>query len=238
MLKYLFFLALGFAPLIQSCSNAQCQPGGTIFAAAAFSEKLQACPDAVLLDVRTPEEFEKGHLVNALNINWNSQDFGSLTAKLDKSKPVFVYCLSGGRSTAAAEKMRADGFKTVVELEGGIMKWRTAKLPETKGDPLKTTGMSPSDFEALLKTDKLVLVDFYADWCVPCKKMEPYLNEIKQEMADKVSVLRINADDNQNILQHLGIEALPVLLIYKNGRQVWRNEGFIEKAGVVAQLGQ
>jgi thioredoxin len=81
------------------------------------------------------------------------------------------------------------------------------------------------------------LVDFYADWCAPCKKMAPYLEEIKTDMADRVSVVRINADDNQRMVKQLGIDALPVLLIYKNGVSVWRNEGFIEKADVVAKLG-
>jgi rhodanese-related sulfurtransferase len=155
---------------------------------------MKSCSEAVLLDVRTAEEFEKGHLSKALNIDWNGDDFVAKIAPLDKSKPIFIYCLSGARSAAAAAKMRSDGFKTVVELQGGILKWRASNLPETKGDPVKTAGMSQPDFEALLKTEKLVLIDFYADWCAPCKKMAPYLEEIKAEMAEKVSVVRINAD--------------------------------------------
>ncbi len=236
MHKYLFFLLLAFLPFVQqSCSN-RCQPEGTILPAAAFSEKMKACPDGVLLDVRTPEEFAKGHLPNALNINWTSADFAKDITTLDKSKPVFIYCLSGARSADAAEKMRADGFQTVVELQGGIMKWRTAALPETKDDPNRTAGMSQAAFDNLVKTDKLVLIDFYADWCAPCKKMAPYLEEIKNEMADQVNVVRINADDNQFIVQQLRLDALPVLLIYKNGVPVWKNVGFIEKSAVVAQL--
>lgn len=234
MKKHTLFLLLAFVPLLEFCSNAQ--PEGTLLPATAFSEKLQSSPDAVLLDVRTPEEFGKGHLPNALNIDWNGNDFAAKTAQLDKSKPVFVYCLSGARSAAAANKLRADGFATVIGLEGGILKWRAANLPETKGDPAKTAGMSQSDYEALLQSDKLVLVDFYADWCGPCKKMAPYLEQIKTEMADRVMVVRINADDNQNIMKSLGIDALPVLLIYKNKVPVWRNAGFIEKADVVAKL--
>lgn len=234
MKKYTFFLLLGLVPLAQFC---QSQPAVKILAAADFSKKLNATPDAVVLDVRTPEEFVKGHLPNALNIDWNSAGFDADIATLDKSKPVFVYCLSGARSTAAAQKMRADGFKTVIELQGGIMKWRAARLPETANDPSKTAGIDKAALDALLKTDKLVLVDFYADWCAPCKKMAPYLEELKTDMADSVIVVRINADDNQRLVKQLGIDALPVLLIYKNGVSVWRNEGFIEKADVVAKLG-
>lgn len=236
MKNYAFLLLLGLIPLIQSCSNAQCQPGGTIFEAADFSKKLAACPDAVLLDVRTPEEFETGHLQNALNIDWNAADFSQKIASIDKSKPVFVYCLSGGRSGAAAEKMRADGFKTVVEMQGGMLKWRAAKLPETTGPAAKSGGMSQADFEALLKTEKLVLVDFYADWCAPCKKMAPFLDEIKNEMAEKVAVVRINTDHNPALAEALGVDALPTLLICKNGKTVWRNAGFLGKAEIVAKL--
>lgn len=236
MKKYTIFLLFGLVPLVQSCSNAQCQPGGTIFEAAEFSKKLTACSDAVLLDVRTPEEFETGRLQNALNIDWNAADFSQKITSIDKSKPVFVYCLSGGRSGAAAAKMRADGYRTVVEMQGGILKWRAAKLPETTGQSVKSGGMSQADFEALLKTEKLVLIDFYADWCAPCKRMAPYLEEIKTGMADKVTVVRINADDNPALMKSMGIDALPELMIYKNGSPVWRNSGFIEKADVVAKL--
>jgi thioredoxin len=96
--------------------------------------------------------------------------------------------------------------------------------------------MSKQQFDALLLSDKLVLIDFYADWCAPCKKMKPYLDEISNDMADKVVVIRINADDNQSLCKDLKIDALPVLHLYKNKTPIWTNTGFIEKAEVVKQL--
>jgi thioredoxin len=96
--------------------------------------------------------------------------------------------------------------------------------------------MSKQQFDALLSSDKLVLIDFYADWCAPCKKMKPYLDEISRDMADKVVVIRINADDNQALCKELKIDALPVLQLYKNKTLSWTNAGFIEKAEVVKQL--
>lgn len=86
---------------------------------------------AVLLDVRTPEEFKEGHLSKAINKNVNDQDFGNYTSKLDKKKIYFVYCLAGKRSHKAAVDMRQKGF-TVYELEGGIENWQTSKLPVVK----------------------------------------------------------------------------------------------------------
>jgi thioredoxin len=96
--------------------------------------------------------------------------------------------------------------------------------------------MTKAQFDAMLVTDKVVLVDFYADWCGPCKKMKPYLEEIKSEMADQVLLIRINADDNQALCKEMKIDALPVLLVYKKQVLTWKNLGFIEKEEVVKEL--
>ncbi len=233
-MKLIYTLGIAVFTLLYSCSNLQSQNNKTHLSATEFSEKLKQTSSPALLDVRTPEEFEKGHLENAKNIDWNGDDFDSKISSLDKNKPVFVYCLSGGRSSSAAEKMRSDGFKEVYELNGGIMKWRAANLPETTKNT--NLGMSKNQFENLLTSNKLVLIDFYADWCMPCKKMKPYLEEISKEMKDKVVVVRINADDNQGLCKELKVDALPVLQLYKNKSLVWNNQGFIEKKEVVKKI--
>ena len=234
-MRKLFSIAL-VAILFNSCSNGQPQNTKTNLSATVFSEKIKELPTASIIDVRTPDEFSKGHLINALNYDLNGNEFEKQIAPLDKSKPVFVYCLSGGRSSSAASKMRSDGFKTVYELDGGIMKWRGANFPETTNNTVGSKGMSKQQFAELLNSDKLVLIDFYADWCAPCKKMKPYLEEISKDMADKVVLIRINADDNQALCNELKIEALPVLQLYKNKTLSWTNIGFIEKAEVEKQL--
>lgn len=228
-------LALSFA----SCSTQQGGDGKSQLSPLEFSDKLKELSAAPLLDVRTPEEFLKGHIANAKNIDWNGDEFDKQIAELDKSKPVLVYCLSGGRSSAAASKMREDGFKQVLELDGGMMKWRAAQLPETTSEASNestSTGMSQTQFDALLDTDKLVLIDFYAEWCAPCKRMKPYLDEISKDMADKVTVVRIDVDANAAISQSLKIESLPTLQLYKNKALVWSNVGYIDKQKIVEQI--
>jgi thioredoxin len=234
-MRILFSTALA-ALLLNSCNIGQTQNTQTNLSATEFADKIKELPNATIIDVRTPDEFSKGHLVNANNYDWNGDEFEKQIAPLDKSKPIFVYCLSGGRSSSAASKMRSDGFKTVFELDGGIMKWRGANLPETTDNTVTSNGMSKMQFDALLNSDKLVLIDFYADWCAPCKKMKPYLDEISKDMVEKVVVIRINADDNQALCKELKIDALPVLQLYKNKTLTWTNTGFIDKAEVVKQL--
>ena len=236
MKKYFIISLATFAILLNSCTNSQSQNTKTNLPTSEFSEKIKAIPTAPIVDVRTPEEFSKGHLPNAKNIDWRGNDFDKQVASLDKTKPIFVYCLSGGRSSSAASAMRASGFKEVYELDGGIMKWRGANLPETTVNSVVSTGMTKQQFEAMLNSDKMVLIDFYADWCAPCLKMKPYLDEITKDMADKVVVIRVNADDNQALCKELQIDALPVLQLYKNKTLTWTNVGFIEKADVVKQL--
>lgn len=236
MNKYILISLAALALFFHSCTSGQSQEKETSLGATEFSQKIKELPSASIVDVRTPEEYSKGHLQYAKNIDWNGSDFDKQISELDKSKPIFVYCLSGGRSSAAAAQMRSSGFKEVYELEGGMMKWRGANLPETTENATKSNGMTKQQFDDLLKTDKLVLIDFYADWCAPCKKMKPYLEEISGDMPDRVSVIRINADDNQQLCKELKIDALPVLQLYKKQVLTWSNSGYIPKDSVVMQL--
>ena len=232
------FILFVFATIfISSCTNGQSNTGFTSVTPKEFSEKLAKTPDATLIDVRTPGEYAGGHLENALNIDWNGSNFGKQVAELDKTKPVYVYCLSGGRSKGAANFLKKEGFTDIVEMDGGMMKWRSEKMPETKeATSSKAKGMTLQQFEALLDTEKVVLVDFYAVWCKPCKKMEPYLKEIAEEMKDNVIVVRIDADENSELAMKMNVNALPTLMVYKNKVKAWENVGFVEKSVVVEKL--
>lgn len=206
-----------------------------VLTAQEFSEKLKAQPTAKVVDVRTPEEYSEGHLPGALNINWNSGQFKQEILRLDTASAIFVYCLSGGRSASAAETMRSMGFSKVYELDGGIMKWRSAGLPQ---EQVSKNAIKRINLDSLLTSDKLVLLDFYAEWCVPCKKMEPFLNEIKREQADKVEVIRIDVEQQQEFAQEMGIDEIPVLILYKNKKLLWKQVGYVEKVDIVGQLKQ
>lgn len=237
MKKYTIVALVAFTIILNSCSTGQSQNSKTNLSVLEFAEKIKELPNAPIIDVRTPDEFSSGHLQNAQNIDISGGDFKQQIETLDKSKPVFVYCLSGGRSASAASAMRGAGFKEVYELDGGILKWRGANLPETTSlATTKTTGMSKADYEKLFNTDKVVLVDFYADWCGPCKQMKPDIDAITSEMADKVTVVRINADDNAELCKELQIDALPTIKVYKNKALTWSNVGYIDKAGIVAEI--
>ncbi len=199
-----------------------------------FEKKLSGS-NIQLLDVRTPEEFNQGHLKNALNYNISSPEFESQLSKLDKSKPVLVYCLSGGRSGSAAEVMASKGFTEIYNMQGGIMKWNAANKPMDISTP-SATGMAETDFQKLLKSDKYVLVDYNAKWCKPCKKMAPMLDEFTDKRKEKIILVKIDADENKNLLKQKGIESLPVLELYKDGKLIWKHEGEIDEATLINEV--
>lgn len=234
MRKY-FFVITALAIMFGSCSIAQ---NNKTVDALEFSRMIHEQNHAQIVDVRTPDEYAKGHLEGAVNINWNGKDFVAGLSKLDKSQPVFVYCLVGGRSAEAAKKMRAEGFNEVIELNGGMLKWRAANLPEVTESTAFATGMSMEDFQKLISSEKLVLVDFYADWCAPCHKMKPILEEISREKSEYVQVVRINVDENKQLCKELNVIALPVLHLYKKNTVIWNHTGFIGKDDIAAELEQ
>ena len=85
-----------------------------------------------LIDVRTPAEYKDGYVADAININFYDVTFAQDVAKLDKSKPVYVYCKRGGRSAKAASKLRTMGFIEVFDMKGGFDAWKSHKLPVKK----------------------------------------------------------------------------------------------------------
>lgn len=96
-------------------------------------DRLRAGQDTVVLDVRTPKEFEAGHIPGAINIDWNATaDFNKKIAALDKSKTYLVHCAVGGRSAKAGEKMAALKFNQVYNLVGGFNAWAKAGKPTEK----------------------------------------------------------------------------------------------------------
>lgn len=91
----------------------------------AFANKLKLAPANQLIDVRTPEEFNEGHIENAVNIDFYSDQFiDEINKSLDKNKTVFLYCKSGGRSGKAYTMLKENGFKEVYDLKGGYSNWK------------------------------------------------------------------------------------------------------------------
>ena len=82
-------------------------------------------------------------------------------------------------------------------------------------------------FNDLIQGEKPVLVDFYADWCGPCKMMAPMLSEFSREMSDKVKVIKVDVDKNPKAAMSYQIQGVPTLILFKKGQVVWRQSGVV-----------
>ena len=80
-------------------------------------------------------------------------------------------------------------------------------------------------FSDIIKGEKPVLVDFYAEWCGPCKMMKPVLEELRKLMGDSIRILKIDIDKNPDLANKLQVRSVPTLILYKGGKQVWRQSG-------------
>ncbi|MHA8074862.1 thioredoxin domain-containing protein [Aquirufa sp. HETE-40SA] len=197
-----------------------------------FEKKIKETPNAYLLDVRTSGEFGGGHLPNAVNIDVRSPEFNAKVAQLSKDRPVLIYCLSGGRSAQAAEQMRAAGFQ-VTEMKGGYLKWTTRLkplegVPNVKHDAAWNLG----DFKKEIASSDAVVVDFYAKWCAPCLKMMPIVDKLSAEFKGRVTVLKVEADGNQAIMQAYGIDEIPSFMVFSKGELITKTSGFREEAAL------
>ena len=223
------FTSLMLSMMLFSCSDDNTSDSKTLLSPQEFQSKMEEFDQIQLIDVRTPGEFAGGFIQNAINLDYNSADFSRASAKLDKQKPVFVYCLSGGRSASAASDLRGAGFEQVFELDGGLMNWNAKELPVVlTNESSGTSGMRLEDYEKAIQGD-LVLVDFHAEWCAPCKKLAPIIEALELEMKGKLKVLRVDVDENSQLAKQMKIESIPLIVVYKAGKMHWSGLGLVEK---------
>ncbi|MFI0431089.1 thioredoxin [Mariniflexile sp. HMF6888] len=90
-----------------------------------------------------------------------------------------------------------------------------------------------SNFSSIIDSNIPVLVDFFADWCGPCKMLSPILKDVKTELGDKVKIVKIDVDKNQTLAAQYQVRGVPTILLFKNGKQLWRQSGVLQKNDII-----
>lgn len=221
-----------------SCESNSAQQSGNFqtIPVADFRKLMQEKKNIQLLDVRTPGEYMEEHLENALNIDYNNENFADQLNQLDKNKPTFIYCLSGGRSNNALTVLQKKGFREVYNMKGGILEWKGNQFPLTKNVFNGWKGMTKEDFDKIIHSEIPTLVDFRAKWCGPCKQLKPILDQIQKEYEGKINIVEIDIDDNKSLADEMHVMNIPLLIYYKKGEVQINIEGFEEKADLIKSL--
>ena len=223
-----FLILIGSVLLLGCSSNSQSYINLKPIEFQAAIEK-EGC---IILDVRTPQEVSSGAIENASTIDFYDQDFERKISKIQKDKTVYVYCKSGGRSSQAAKLLVKSGQAKVVNLNGGIMAWQSAQLPliqTSKIEDKSIQKLSISDFDCILSQNNLVLADFHTLWCMPCRKISPVIDELKEEYISSANILRIDIDKSELLSESFDINTVPTLILFKDSKEIWRHTGLISK---------
>ncbi|WNH12641.1 thioredoxin [Thalassobellus suaedae] len=95
-----------------------------------------------------------------------------------------------------------------------------------------------NNFNKIIASENPVLIDFYANWCGPCKMLAPILKEVKDELTDAIKIIKIDIDKNQTLAAKYQVRGVPTMLLFKNGKQVWRQSGVLQKNDVISVIKQ
>lgn len=91
-------------------------------------------------------------------------------------------------------------------------------------------------FETIINSEKPVLIDFFATWCGPCQMLGPILKEVKENLGDRISVIKIDVDKNQAIAEHYRVRGVPTMMLFQNGKQLWRQSGVLSKEEIIKTI--
>ena len=200
--------------------------------------KLINSEEGIILDVRTLSEVNSGHIEDATNIDFYASDFSAKLNLIRKNVPIYVYCQSGGRSSKVARKMQELGFDKVYNLLGGFGEWESNNFKIVLSEEKiveKQKSISISEFSEIIQSNAIVLVNFSTQWCVPCRKMKPIIEEIKEENKD-LKVVFVDADINKDLVKHYTVNGVPVFIVYKNGVEDFRHVGMIDKLELINKI--
>ena len=95
-----------------------------------------------------------------------------------------------------------------------------------------------NSFNSIVNSTTPVLIDFHANWCGPCKVLAPILKQVKEELGAVVKIIKIDVDKNQHLAAQYQVKGVPTLLLFKNGKQVWRQSGLLQKNEIIAVIEQ
>jgi len=207
-----------------------------------FKELIATTKDAILLDVRTPAEYSRGHIAGSTAIDISDPAFVTRINLLQKDNTILLYCLSGSRSYSAANYMSEHGFKKIYHLQRGLMDWNQrgfALEQSSQTVASNSTAFTGQSFGKLLKDNKVVLVDFNAVWCAPCKAMNPVIDKISTDFKGKAHIEKVDVEANTEIATAYQVQSIPGFLIFKDGKKVWSHNGVIsydELTGVLKKF--
>jgi thioredoxin 1 len=90
-----------------------------------------------------------------------------------------------------------------------------------------------NSFDTIIKSEKPVLIDFSADWCGPCKMLAPILKQVKDSLGERITILKIDVDKNQALASKYQVRGVPTMVLYQNGKQLWRQSGVLTKDEII-----
>ncbi|MFE3869071.1 thioredoxin [Flavobacterium sp. LS2P90] len=93
-----------------------------------------------------------------------------------------------------------------------------------------------SNFNTIIESEKPVLIDFFATWCGPCKMLGPILKEVKDSLGDRISIIKIDVDKNQQIASQYQVRGVPTMILFQNGKQLWRQSGVLTKEEIIKTI--
>ena len=95
-----------------------------------------------------------------------------------------------------------------------------------------------TEFNTLIKSEKPILVDFFATWCGPCQALAPVLKQVKDQLGDQIKIVKIDVDKNQQIASQYQVRGVPTMILFQNGKQLWRQSGVLSRSDLIKVIAE